>query len=100
MLPSLKVTLGAELNIRDRFYIATGVDYRNRVLAGSRSAGGEYTYNYLPGVVDLGLKLTLMINPKFAVFVEGKNLINNDIYYFSGICEPGVNIVGGLYFKL
>lgn len=100
MLPSLKVALGAEFNIRDRFYIATGVDYRNRVLAGSRSAGGEYTYNYLPGVVDLGLKLTLMINPKFAVFVEGKNLINNDIYYFSGICEPGVNIVGGLYFKL
>ena len=74
--------------------------FRNRTLAGVLGDDQTVTYSSVNGFVDLGLKLTYVLNPGFSVFLEGKNLINSKIKYFSNTYEPGVNIAAGLYFKL
>ena len=100
MTPSFEAHINAEYNLRQRFYIEADCYYRNRTMAGMMGEDGTVLYSSVNGFVDLGLKLTYVFNPGFAVFLEGKNLINSKIQYFSNTYEPGINIAAGLYFKL
>ena len=100
MTPSFEAHLNAEYNLRQRFYISADCYFRNRTLAGVLGDDQTVAYSSVNGFVDLGLKLTYVLNPGFSVFLEGKNLINSKIQYFSNTYEPGVNIAAGLYFKL
>ena len=53
----------------------------------------------LEGFVNLGLKISYSINPDMTVYVKGTNLLNDKIYYFGGIREPGVSVAAGIYFN-
>ena len=100
MTPSFQAGIVAEYNIRKRFFMEASCYFRNRTIAGFVNDDETVSYSTVKGFVDLGVKFSYSINPGFTIFLDGKNLINSEIQYFSNTYEPGVNIAAGLYFKL
>lgn len=94
MMPSFAFDIEAEYNIKKRIFIALSCGYRGGVRA--LSDGSEVM---VPGFADIGAKITYSFSPHFSLFVEGDNLADSTIQYYSGYAEPGINITAGVYLK-
>ena len=100
MKPSVEVSAMAEYNIRRRVFFRIDCYYRNSVTGiYSDAAEGSQVRSRIPGFVDLGARVSYVINERVAVYIEGDNLINSRIQYFLGYLEPGLSIGGGVYLK-
>lgn len=93
-VPPVDVRAGVEYNIRKRIFFAADLCYHSS----SKMSGNGETES-LPGFVNLGLKISYSINPDMTVYIKGTNLLNDKIYYFGGIREPGVSVAAGIYFN-
>lgn len=91
MTPNWKADALLEYNYMERIYAQVGCKYL------SRMEGRGVSYK---GFVDLSAKLGYVINTKFSLFLQGKNLLNNQVFYLQDYIEPGVNFALGLFIKL
>ncbi len=98
MLPSFEAKLFGIYNLRKRFFIELNCYYRGAVNGYSQISQNSSVR--IAPFVDLGLKFTYSFNSKFSLFIDGKNLINNDIQYVQYYLQPGINIGAGIYLKL
>lgn len=91
MVPDWKVEGRFEYNYMGRIYAGVDVKYY------SKMDGRGIIYD---GFVNLGANLKYVINPKFTVFAEGRNLLNQQIFYLQDYVEPGINFALGIFIKL
>lgn len=91
MTPNWKVDGLFEYNYMERIYAQVAVKYL------SKMEGRGANYN---GFADLSAKVGYVVNNKFSLFLQGKNLLNNQIFYLQDYVEPGVNFALGLFIKL
>lgn len=91
MVPKFQADGSFEYNYKKRIYAEVGAKYY------SAMQGNGVSYD---GFVDLKANVSYVINSKFTAFVQGKNLLNNKIYYLQDYIEPGVNFGLGVLIKL
>lgn len=102
MSPAFESGAVAEYNYMKRIFLRADCHYRSSVTgmyasSGFPSYGGFYK---VPGFVDLGVRISYVLNTKVSLFLEGGNLLNQKIQYFLNYAEPGTTVEIGLYLTL
>ncbi len=103
MIPAFRLKAVVEYNLKKRFFISADVLYHTSstglVMTGGYDGGEYHQYYRVPGFVDLGAKLTYVLNNKCSIYLDGNNLLNQKIQYFLNYYEPGVNVSAGVIFS-
>ncbi|MEG1511253.1 MAG: hypothetical protein RR312_03250 [Bacteroidales bacterium] len=90
-------TIYGEYNWRERIYIGADMYFR--------SATPFYNVTYIndnPKVTEffnLGVTAKYVINNNFTVYIQGSNLLNANIQYYSFYLEKGINFGAGVMIK-
>ena len=91
MVPEMNFEGKVKYNYKGRIYAEVGAKYYSQM----KGKGVSYK-----GFLDLGANFTYAINSKLSIFAQGKNLLNNKIFFIQDYVEPGLNFGLGVVVKL
>lgn len=99
-LPALTARLGLKYNYRDKLFLKAGADvYGPRdfeMLFTSNGVPSEIVYGHDDMQVDVHLGAEYNFSKNFGIFVEGRNLANQSLYYYNQYRALGINFLAGV----
>lgn len=99
-LPALTARLALNYNYRDKLLLKAGADvYGPRdyeMLFTSYTHPSEVVYGHDNMQVDVHLGAEYNFSKNFGIFVEGRNLANQSLYYYNQYKALGINFLAGV----
>ena len=99
-LPDLTANLGIKYNYRDKFLLKAGVDVCGprdfMTLDMSSPFGSNLTENRVDMQFDVHLGAEYNFSKKIGIFVEGRNLANQKLFYYNQYPALGINFLAGV----
>lgn len=97
MMPELSGKLFAEYNLMKRFFFGVSCGFRGETFSNISSSQEDICT--LAPTYDLGVDISYVFNNNFTFFIQGRNLLNQDIQYVRNYSEKGLNIGAGVCLK-
>ena len=99
-LPDLTASLGVKYNYRDKFLLKAGVDVCGprdfTALSTGLPSGFGLTDRHIDMQFDVHLGAEYNISKTIGVFVEGRNLANQKLFYYNQYPALGINFLAGV----
>lgn len=97
-LPGYRASLEVKYNHGDKFHLTAGVNvrdgYRFDVFDGRKDKKNE-----APTAANVYLTADYFVSPRFGIFLEGRNLANQDLYPYPFYRGVGLNLSAGVKLK-